>query len=107
MDGVQTKQKTNNMDRNSKQSRNRKTDCEEGKYYLWIKVVSEKGNEKYIESNKFEVISNRKITIEANTKEITNKDVKLKISYDELLTENRNIEVTGKKRNRLRNKWRK
>ena len=74
-----------------------KTDCEEGKYYLWIKVVSEKGNEKYIESNKFEVISNRKITIEANTKEITNKDVKLKINYDELLTENRNIEVTGKR----------
>ena len=74
-----------------------KTDCEEGKYYLWIKVVSEKGNEKYIESNKFEVIPNRKITIEANTKEITNKDVKLKINYDELLTENRNIEVTGKR----------
>ena len=74
-----------------------KTDCEEGRYYLWIKVVSEKGNEKYIESNKFEVISNRKITIEANTKEITNKDVKLKINYDELLTENRNIEVTGKR----------
>ena len=74
-----------------------KTDCEEGRYYLWIKVVSEKGNEKYIESNKFEVIPNRKITIEANTKEITNKDVKLKINYDELLTENRNIEVTGKR----------
>ena len=74
-----------------------KTDCEEGKYYLWIKVVSEKGNEKYIKSNKFEVIANRKITIEANTKEITNKDVKLKINYDELLTENRNIEVTGKR----------
>ncbi len=74
-----------------------KTECEEGKYYLWIKVVSEKGNEKYIKSNKFEVIPNRKITIEANTKEITNKDVKLKINYDELLTENRNIEVTGKR----------
>ena len=72
-----------------------KTDCTQGDYYLWTKVLDGAGNraEKVKVSNVFTVtdqtIDESKITIALSTEDWTNKDVTAVITYGKNLTQNR------------------
>ena len=75
----------------------KKTDFTEGKYYLWTRVTDVAGNETIEASNEFIVEANKKdlITLTPNPSDWTNEDVTVTIDYDETITGDKIITVTG------------
>ena len=75
----------------------RKTDCTEGSYYLWTKVTDVAGNETIEPSKEFKVETNKKdlITLTPNPSDWTNQDVTVTIDYDDTITGDKTITVSG------------
>lgn len=74
-----------------------KKDCEEGSYYLWTRITDVAGNEAIEVSKEFSVKPSTEnlIILTQNPKDWTNQDVTVKIEYDDRITGDKTITVTG------------